>query len=82
MSYKFVKKIEIHSHMVTKENNDSWPQKQQNESLNVWELYTSNGENTLSALKAPYIKPINDLTWASDEILWIIIWKEKRPYNR
>lgn len=47
--------------MVTKENNDSWPQKQQNESLNVWELYTTNGENKLSALTTPYIKPINDL---------------------
>lgn len=59
--------------MVTKENNDSWPQKQHNESLNIWELYTTNGENKLSALTTPYIKPINDLTAASEEILWIII---------
>lgn len=45
--------------MVPKENNESWPQEQQNGSLNVWELHTANGENKLSVLTT-LIKQIND----------------------
>lgn len=47
--------------MMPKENNDSWPQKQQNGSLNIGELYKANGENKLSDLTISY-QAINDLT--------------------
>lgn len=40
--------------MVPKENNESWPQEQQNGSLKVWELHTTNGDNRLSVLITPY----------------------------
>ena len=47
--------------MMPKENNDSLPQKQQNGSLNIGELYKTNGGNKLSELTVSY-QAIKDLT--------------------
>lgn len=47
--------------MMPKENNDSRPQKQQNGSLNIGELYKANGANKLSELTISY-QATNDLS--------------------